>query len=84
MGASPFVIELPSKFGGNDDFGTPCAQNAPEEDFAIGPAIGIRSIEEIDAGIESGRDHLSGAGLIESASEIVAAETDGRNVERTD
>ena len=82
--ASALVVELPSELGRYDDFAAQFSQTAANEYFTIRAAIGIRGVEEIDARVERGVDDVARARLVEAAAEIVAAETDNGDFERTD
>jgi hypothetical protein len=82
--ASPLVVELPTELCCYDDFVPLLSQTAANEYFTIRTAIGIRGIEEIDARVERGVDDFARAGLVEAAAEIVTAEADSGDFERTD
>ena len=59
-------------------------ERAAEELLALGRAVDVGGVEEVDAGIERGVDDALGGGLVDAHPEVVAAEADDRDAQRSD
>jgi hypothetical protein len=70
-----------SKLGGDDDLVAPMAEGRTEKRFGLPVAVVVRSVEDLDSGIESLVDHQPGTGPVESAAEVVASQADDRNLQ---
>ena len=57
------------------------AQGATQELLAVGAAVDVGGVEEGDAGVEGAVDDRSGRVVVDAAAEVVAAETDDRDLE---
>ncbi len=57
---------------------------APEELLALGRAVDVGGVEEVDARIERGVDDALGGGGVDAHPEVVAAEADDRDAQRSD
>ena len=69
---------------GDDGFAPPAGERAPKILLAVAFIVDVGGIEEIDAGVERGLHDAAGLGGIDAPSEIIAAQTGQRNLQRAD
>src|SRR5262249_10267468 len=59
-------------------------QGLAEELLALGPAVGVGGVEEVDPGVKRRVDHPRRGLGVQAPAEVVAAETDERDFKRAD
>ena len=73
-----------SELGGQDDLVPTGTQRLAQEGLALGPAVDVGGVEEVDAGIEGGIHHGRRLLTADAHTEVVAAQADDADLQRAD
>ena len=84
LGPVTVVVHLHPELGGQDDLLPAGTESLAQELLALGTPVDVGRVEEGDAVVEGGVDHLGAAGGVDPAPEVVATEADDRHLERPD
>src|SRR5690606_11994165 len=78
------LCDLAAELRRQHDLVAPALEHPPEERLAVGGAVGVSGVEEVDTSIQRRVDDGPGGGLVESATEVVAAQAHHRGAEAAD
>src|SRR5580765_7393418 len=78
------VVQLTAELGGDHYAVPPALQRLAKEVLALPGTVAIRRIEEVDAGIQCRVHHARRRRSVDAPSEVVAAQSHHRNVERAE
>ena len=84
LGAFAVVVDRRAELGGDHRLVASGAEGTAEELLALGTAVDVGGVEEVDPGVERGADHGAGRGVVDPHAEVVAADADRRDLECTD
>ena len=83
-GAAPLLVDRHAELGGEHDLIPAPGERLAEILLALGAAVDVGGVEEVDAGVERRVDDARRGRGVEAAAEVVAAEPDHRDLERAD
>jgi len=73
MGTFSVIVDLHAELGGKNDFVSSALQNSAEEFFALGEAVDVGGVEEVNARVEGGINDFFCLCLVDAAAEVVSA-----------
>jgi len=79
----PSAARIVAELRGEDDAVAAPLEQLAEEALAVAVAVDVGRVEEVDAGVEGGVDDLPRPREVDAAAEVVAAEPDARNGQRS-
>ena len=83
-GVAGIVVDRGDELGGDDDLVAPAGERATQVLLRARPAVDVGRVEEVDPGVEGGMDDRGAALLVDAHPEVVAAQPDQADLERSE